>query len=313
MSAATGPVTCVLILVGAGLYFSPEQVAGRIRTGVSDALRPGQLAARRCVDLIGKETSRLATQSERSSQRKLEQLQAKLQNEQSRSAALVLQLARLSDRQAYQDSLPPALRSLPPLATESLVDATVLGQTVAEDWRKGRILNQGQAAGVRESELVVKSSRSLIDSGRDAGLSAEDTMLMGRCVIGKIEKVGRWSSTFLLLTDAGYRGRAQLVHQTDSGFVYGSKGILEGLGTSHCRLKGIPATDSVTVGDAVYTATGHGPQATPLYYGRVVEATLGQSDREWQVLVEPVPIPNDLSTVQILRISVNSDRLSAGL
>jgi rod shape-determining protein MreC len=157
----------------------------------------------------------------------------------------------------------------------------------------------------------VKSNHALVDVGRDGDLSPEDGVLLGRCVIGKVERVGRWTSTFLLLTDSGYRGRAQLVHQADSGYVFGAKGILEGQGEPLCRLRGIASSDSVTVGDAVYAATREGLSSTPLYYGRVVEASLGPSDSEWKVLVEPVPVPSDLQSVQIMRTAVNNERLTA--
>ena len=313
MSSASGPVTCVLMLVGAGLYLAPDSVAVRLRAVVADSLKPGQMATCQLSDKLRAATAHVTSQSERARQQEVEQLREQLQAEQARAVSLQLQLARLADDQLRSESLPGPLRSLPRLTSTSLIDATVLGSALAEKWRKGKLLDRGEANGVRESELVIKSNRSLVDLGQDGQLSPEDGMLLGRCVIGKIERVGRWSSTFLLLTDAGYRGRAQLVHQTDTGFVYGAKGILEGQGESRCRLKGITSSESVTVGDAVYTATREGVPATPLYYGRVVEATLGTLDTEWKVLVEPVPLPNDLTSVQILRTAVNRDRLSAGL
>ena len=311
MSAASGPVACVLMLAGAGLYFAPESVAARVRMIVSDALRPGQIAVGRLATLAREEAAQVASKSERLRQREIELLQEQLQEEQARTAALQVHLARLVDLESREARLPNPLRVLPRLTSTALIDATVLGDAVAEKWRKGKLLNRGETGGVRESELVVKSGRSLVDAGRDANLSPEDDLLLGRCVIGKIERVGRWTSTFLLVNDSGYRGRAQLIHQTDSGFVFGAKGILEGQGATLCRLKGIGSSDSVSVGDAVYTATRDGLPATPLYYGRVVEATLGPNDSEWTVMVEPVPIPNDLTTVQILRIAVNPERVSA--
>lgn len=313
MSSASGPVTCVFMLVGVGLYFAPDNVAVKVRAAVGDVLKPGQIEAKRLVEYLRRSAESMDSQSERARQRELAQLQQELKDEQTRTAALQIQLARLADSQIRDESMPQALRHLPPLSSTSLIDATVLGETLAEKWRKGRLLDRGEASGVRESELVIKSSRPVVDIGRDGELSPEDSMLLGRCVIGKIERVGRWTSTFLLLTDAGYRGRAQLIHETDRGFVFGAKGILEGQGTSRCRLKGIASSESVSVGDAVYTATRQGQPATPLYYGRVVEANLGPSDTEWTVLVEPVPLPSDLTTVQILRTAINTDRLSAGL
>lgn len=313
MSSASGPLTCALMMVGVGLYFAPDNVVARVRTTVADTLKPGQVIARRLLDLTRENAATMASQSERARVREVEKLQSRLNEEQSRTAALRLQLARLTDQQHRDESLPEPMRKLPRLTSVSLIDATVLGDAVAERWRKGKLLDRGEASGVRESELVVKSDRALVDLGRDGELSPEDSLLLGRSVIGKIERVGRWSSTFLLLTDSGYRGRAQLIHQTDSGFVFGAKGIVEGQGTALCRLKGIASTESVTVGDAVYTATRDGFSSVPLYYGRVVEATLGPNDSEWKVMVEPVPLPGDLTDVQILRTAVNQDRLSAGL
>ena len=301
------------MLVGVGMYFAPDNVAARVRSAVSDSLRPGQIAAKRLTDLLRENATLISSPSDRVRQHEIERLQDQLVAEQARTAALQIQLARLGDLQTREESLPDRLRSLPPLTSSSLIDATVLGEALAERWRKGKLLDRGEANGVRESELVVKSSRALVDVGRDGNLSPEDGLLLGRCVIGKIERVGRWTSTFLLLTDSGYRGRAQLFHETETGFVFGAKGILEGQGGTLCRLKGIAASEAVTVGDAVYTATREGQLSTPLYYGRVVQATLGPSDTEWKVMVEPVSIPSDLATVQILRTVVNTERLSAGL
>lgn len=310
--SGAGPVACLLMLVGAGLHFAPDTVNARIRATVSDALRPGQSAARQVSILARENLSQLATKAEAARQRELNQLQEQLQEEQERTAALQLQLARLSELQNREDALPERMRSLPPLVSTSLVSADVLGDSIAEKWKKGKLLNRGEASGIRESELVVKSRHSLVDVGRDGKLSAEDALLLGRCVIGKIERVGRWTSTFLLLTDSGYRGRAQLVHQTDTGFVFVGKGILEGQGSPLCRLKGISSSEAVTVGDTVYTSARDGQPSTPLYYGRVVEATLDPAESEWMVLVEPVPVPSDLTSVQVLRTSVNAGRLTEG-
>lgn len=294
------------------MYFAPDTVAARVRGVVADAMKPGQMAVRRLTDLVRENAVQMTSSSERTRQREIDALQEQLREEQARTIALQVQLARFADIQVRDDSLPDSVRALPRLTSISLIDATVLGESLAERWRKGKLLDRGEVNGVRESELVVKSNHALVDVGRDGKLSPEDSLLLGRCVIGKIERVGRWTSTVLLLTDSGYRGRAQLVHPTDTGFVFGAKGILEGQGEALCCLKGIKSSEAISVGDAVYTATRDG-QMTPLFYGRVVEASLGPSDTEWKVLVEPVSLPNDLSAVQILRTSVNPERLSAGL
>jgi len=312
MSTASGFMACVLLLVSVGMYFAPDGVKDRVRSTVTDSLRPGQMAVRQTAKSFRENMAAWATKSTRSQTREIDQLHDQLRLEQSRQAALQIQLARLTDMQLREMSTPEPLRSLPRLTSSSLIDAAVLGEAVAESWRAGKLLNRGDANGVRESSLVVQSRHPLVDLGRDGELSPEDALLLGRCVIGKIERVGRWTSTFILLTDSEYRGRAQLVHQTESGFVFGAKGILKGQGTSKCRLEGIGTSDAVAIGDAVYTTNRDGLQGTPLYYGRVIEATLGVDDKEWKVLVDPVPIPRDLDSVQVLRTAINTERLAAG-
>lgn len=312
MSSVSGPLTCVLLLISVGMYSAPNGFTSSVRRVVADALRPGQAIARQASQWLQTNLESLAVQSAHLRHQESDQLQDELRLERSRTAALQIQLARMADHQARDLATPEPLRTLPRLTSSSLIEATVLGDALSESWRAGKLLDQGEANGVRESSLVLQSSQPLVDLGRDADVSAEDELLLGRCVIGKIERVGRWTSTFVLLTDSEYRGRAQLVHQTDSGFVFGARGILKGQGQPCCRLEGISSAESVVVGDAVYTTNRDGLQTTPLYYGRVTEAILGPNDKEWRVLVAPVPIPHNLSSVQILRTAVNSQRLAAG-
>ena len=305
-------MACGFVLVGVGLSFAPDGVASRLRGAVTDTMRPGQQAVCATGDSLREGLASLASQPARTQQRELARLQRELDDAKARSSALAARLARVHEEREHESALPTAMRRLPRLASVSLIEAAVLGDVLAEQWRNGKLLDRGEANGVRESSLVVNSRQPLVDVGRDGELSPEDSVLMGRSVIGKIERVGRWTSTFLLLTDAAYRGRAQLIQEAETGFAFGARGILKGQGGTLCKLEGIAATESVRVGDGVYTADRDGLASTPLYYGKVVEATLGPDDREWKVLVEPAPLPSRLTSVQVLRTRVNSERLAAG-
>ena len=312
MSSASLPVACGLVLVGVGLSFAPDGVASRLRGAVSDAMRPGQQAVGATVESLREGLASLTSQSARTQQVEVARLKRELEDANARSTALAARLAKVHEEREHESALPTAMRRLPRLASVALIEAAVLGDVHAEQWRSGKLLDRGEANGVRESTLVVNSRQPLVDVGQDGELSPEDSVLMGRSVIGKIERVGRWTSTLLLLTDAAYRGRAQLVQEAEKGFAFGARGILKGQGGALCKLEGIAATESVRVGDGVYTADRDGLVSTPLYYGRVVEATLGPDDREWKVHVEPAPLPSRLTSVQVLRTSVNSERLAAG-
>ena len=313
MSSWNLPATCGLMLVGVGLHFAPDAVSSRLRGAISDVMRPGQQAVSATGETLREGLAAISSPSVQTQQREVARLREELDAANARSAILVARLAESNDMRTREAVLPSTIQRLPRLTSPSLIEAAVLGDVLAEQWRSGKLLDRGTANGVRESALVVSSRQPLLDLGQDGELLPEDAVLLGRCVIGKVERVGRWTSTLLLLTDAAYRGRAQLIHVADNGFAWGGRGILKGQGGTLCQLEGIAATESVRVGDGVYTAERDGLVTTPLYYGRVVEATLGPDDREWHVLVEPAPLPNRLNSVQVLRMNVNSERLAAGM
>lgn len=304
-----------LTLIGAGLHFAPKNVAAGLRGAIQDMMRPGWQVARFAKDSLGGQLPILSVSSPARADQSLEDLADQLAAEQERSRALQTRLAQLTERYVSDDEITRASAKSDRLLLPSLVEVAILGDTLSEQWRAGKFLDQGAKNGLRENELVVstrKSQRTLIDFGEDASISTEDALLLGRYVIGKVENVGKWTSTVLLVTDSHYRGRAQLIRKTDDGqFVFGeARGILKGQGGPLCKLEGIPAESSVHIHDAVYTAERDGILPTPLYYGEVVEATLGQHDREWTVLVRPVPLPTSLTKVQVLRTTFNPDRMA---
>ena len=312
MTLQSALTACCLMLIGAGLYFIPDAVAESVRGTVTDILRPGYQLVHVSLHTLIRRESAVAGQD---ASVEIAELQAALVEEQERARALETQLAMLTERMGADQQV-PARRSQPSrLITRSLVDVAVLGDTLADQWRAGKLLDLGAKNGLRENEQVMaprKTQKQLLDQGEGAEISTEDAMLLGRCVIGKVEHVGRWTSTFQLVTDANYRGRAQLIREASNGsYVFEAHGILKGQGGPLCRLDGIPAESSVRVGDAVYTADRDGTQPIPLYYGKVIEARLETDDREWTVLVKPVDVPNPLTTVHVLRSAVNLERVVA--
>lgn len=310
----TGMTACCLTLLGVGLYFTPDGVAEKARGTLTDVLRPGCQAVRMVHEFVVPKATRGNEAAVSENGLSVEQLSDALAAERERNRALQVRLAQLTEQNSANQQISLILTKSNRLVFPSLIEAAVLGDAIAEKWRAGKLIDQGAKNGVRENELVVstrKSKKPLIDLGEDAQISTEDALMLGRCVIGKVERVGRWTSTFQLVTDAQYRGRAQLIRETSEGaFIFEAQGILKGQGQSLCKLDGIPAEKSVHVGDAVYTADRDGLLPTPLYYGEVVEAELGVDDREWKVLVKPIQLPSPLTTVQVIRTTVNPERLA---
>jgi cell shape-determining protein MreC len=160
----------------------------------------------------------------------LKQLKEALEAQQERNRALQIRMAQLLEQHSTDDQISTSLTKSRRLVLPTLIEVAVLGDSLSERWRAGKLLDQGAKNGVRENELVLstrKSKKPLIDVGEDLQISTEDALLLGRCVIGKVETVGRWTSTIQMVTDAQYRGRAQLIRQTSEGlFVFEAQGIL---------------------------------------------------------------------------------------
>ena len=304
---------CCLALVGAGLYVAPDKVTSRLHGEMTDVLRPAQHAIYLAREAISRRFGSSDLPRETTDHDTVTRLTEELEVARERNRALQTRLAQLTEERISEQGISPALARTKRLIVPALMEVAVLGDVVAEQWRAGKLIDQGAKSGLRENELVLasrKSTRPLIDAGDDSNLTTEDALLLGRCVIGKVEHVGRWTSTFQLVTDSRFRGRAQLIRETGAGFVFESQGILKGQGGPLCKLEGIPAEKSVRVNDAVYSAERDGILPTPLYYGHVVEAVLGPDEREWNVLVKPATLPSHLTRVQVLRTVINPERLA---
>jgi cell shape-determining protein MreC len=313
MSSRSSIVGCCLVLTGIGLCITPARTLTLVRGLIVDGLRPGQLAVKSLRETATVELKKLAPQAE-GDQERISRLEEELDAERERNRSLMIRLARQSESETVEQDIPSELKEAKRLVLPTLVKAAVLGESLSERWRGGKLIDVGAKKGLRENELVLsdrKPLRTIIDLGEDHDLSTEDFLLLGRCVIGKVENVGRWTSTIQLVTDSRYRARVQLIRKTDSGYVLDAQGILKGQGTALCKLEGISASQSVRVNDAVFTADRDGILPVPLYYGVVVEATLEADDREWTVLVKPVQMPSRLTSVDVVRTAVNPDRLAS--
>ena len=291
------------------LCFAPDQTTKSINGLVCDLLRPGLAALRwnqlqNDQHLSDREQDSVAPES----------VTRALEIEREKNRALQVRIAQLVEQYETENQFVNAIVKADRLLGPQLIDVGVLTETIGEPSRAGHLLEQGKKHGLRENELVLlsrKSQKSVIDVGTDNGVSVEDSLLLGRSVIGKVDHVGQWTSTCILVTDVRYRGRAQLIRETSDGlFSFEAQGILKGRGDRTCVLEGIPAESAVRVGDAVFTAERDGSLPTPLYYGEVIEAELKADDRQWTIVVQPMALPSRLTHVQILRTVVNAERLA---
>lgn len=182
----------------------------------------------------------------------------------------------------------------------AVVRAEIVSRQTLSRWQSVRHLNQGRTRGVSESSIVLEDNLPHLDQGSEAGVEAEFDVFIGRCVVGRIASVGRWTSTLEPIADPHYRALAQIVRPTDQGGTFGTEGILVGQGNGLCKLTEVPTTETVRVGDEVYTSDRDGRCRVPLYYGRV--KTVAEAGRHWDITVEPAVKTSELKLVAVLKL-----------
>ena len=110
--------------------------------------------------------------------------------------------------------------------------------------------------------------------------------------------------------DAPERDVVRLAAATPSGAAprLGSEGVLEGTGEPLARVRLIPVTEPVEVGDEVYTGAAAGVLARPLLYGRVVRVERPIGAAHWEIWMEPA-VDGRPERVAVLRIELNPRRV----
>ena len=278
-----------------------------VRSALHDALSPGRLALMaitpHSVD-SGKTVSgagpvRIDTSRELNVQQLHKMRQLMIEN-----ARLRRDLKQSKDATAIAEFIEPA---------ESLTDyAMIPAQVISSSGLPGSlrelIISAGNSAGITRSELVVDGSGAVLDVGSDGGAAAGDRVLSGSSVIGRIEKTGRWVSMVQPVTSADFRAQVQLLRASEDGLHFGAVGMLEGTGSSECRLTGVSYTEAVTVGDTVVSADINGVRGPRLFFGTVTSAEF-LAGGQWDVRIQPGFTLSDLDRVGIVRISLQTDAM----
>jgi cell shape-determining protein MreC len=225
---------------------------------------------------------------------------------------LLVENARLSEelKLAEKFGVSPIPLSAGRKVTEpEVIPAAIINGQTSGLWRSSAHLDRGGGQGVSESSVVLDDTAPHIDQGEEAGLQPELDVFVGRCVVGRIIAVGRWTSTIELVTDSRYRALAQILRPTDQGGTFGAEGILIGQGHTTCKLTEVPTTQSVRVGDEVYTSDRDSRTPVPLYYGRV--ARVEEAGRNWDITIEPAVKAADLKRVAVLKAPPRLGRMLA--
>lgn len=307
-------ITTLCLLAAIGLGFAPPGVQSWLRATIRDGFQPGvPLAASTQKSIATQLRQRFVGEDEQHLQSQISNLKSELSQAQKQLRRERLAHQRTRDQkllalQRHDDQRRPI--DPPPLIVPQVVEANVLGDELAASWRTGKLLDRGRASGIVEASPVLDANAKLVDQGEDSGLAADLPVFAGSCVVGKLQHVGHWSSTWVPLTDKRFTGRARLACVTAAGLVFGADGVLIGNGQNACRLTKIRATEPVSEGDEVFSLETPGGFETPLFYGTVTRAELAPGATTWEIEVRPAIDPQTARSVSIVRPMVNPKRLA---
>ena len=298
----------VLVLSVVSMTADRFQILSGFRTAAHDFLSPGRMVV---ASLSGMENTTQRSLATISDDPRMTQLEQQLESLESQRRQLLIENARLNNELRLAGQLPEAVMPRDSLAGFEVIPARVLSRHGMPPALQQLFIDAGRAHGMKRSELVLDSNGLLLDEGAQSGVTSSHQVLLGRTVLGRIERAGRWVSEVLPVTDPQFSVRVRLMRPTPSPLsepVIGlTEGILEGTGTG-CRIAGIPYTDSVAVGDEVFSADINGMSGPKLYFGRVVDARF-ESGGEWTVLVRPGAAAEQVRSVSILRPTLNSSKI----
>lgn len=298
-----GRVAALCVAVGIALCFTPASLRRPLRDAALLALGPGLRTAQAVQGPLRGASDWLeaARQSavERTVQRHLvHRLQR--ENQQLRTA---LAAAQLRDEDSAQDTLPRLL------AVEG-VRVRILGHLARQHLAQEALVDVGSRDAFLAESPVVAPAEALLDAGTRQALSPEQLVLAGARLYGKLAEVGPWTSVVRHVTAPGFRAVAQLARRDGSRLHWGARGVIEGIGQPHLRLRLVPTTEPVSVGDRVYCAELREAVPLPLLIGEVVRVTRLAGEDHWNIEVAPAVGRDVFDELVALRPRVNPQRLA---
>ena len=232
---------------------------------------------------------------------------ALLENELQRRQ-LVIENARLRNelRKSREQSAAGAF-DIVPLMNFHAVPANILSHSGLSGSVRELIVDAGKTLHLKPSDLLVDGSGILLDQGQQQGIDAGQRVVNGMAVVGRITEASQWVALVQPVSHEEFSAAIQLVKNSPQGAAFGAEGLLVGIGSGRCRVSGIPYTESVSVGDEVFSADINGIKGPRLYYGKVVRAEFSAGG-EWDVHVEPAVDHRKLDQVAVVQPAVHRGR-----
>ncbi|MBX3442443.1 MAG: rod shape-determining protein MreC [Planctomyces sp.] len=299
-------------LIGGGvLCAAPQVVQDSIRGLARDALRPGLVLGAIAREQVTRPRVAQPAPSNGGSDGSREELE-QWRRRARQALAIADRLQRDLDQMTRERPAPYIGERGQPLLVPQIIDARILVRSVVDDLgQAAATIDRGQQHTAGTDQWVLSADELVIDQGESADIAADNPVLAGRAVFGRIATTGRWTSQVTHLSQAGFRVHARLVRESPNGLVQGAEGILVGLGDGRCRLELIPATLPVEPGDMVLTAEPAPGIGESLYLGDVMRAEIPAGSAHWAIDVRPGVAVGDVERVQVVRAGLNPVRTAA--
>ena len=219
-----------------------------------------------------------------------------------------------------------------PLATPHAISARLIGDELVSLWKSNRLLDRGSKSGLFEDQWVLDGEAPKIDHGQTSNIVDSLPVFAGRCLVGRIAKSGRWTSSLQLTSDPEFRAKAVVLipaagsrsgsrqdfrrahtAETLDDFrypgVFSQEFLLEGAGNGACRLVSVPSSEHIQEGALVYSVPGDRGIEAPMLFGQVSQATLQPGSLHWDITVTPAVDVESLNSVQVVTTRLNPARI----
>ena len=195
-----------------------------------------------------------------------------------------------------------------------LIAARVLLPDQQQRWKTGTLIDAGKSKKIGERDWIISSELPLIDLGEDYGIKPDEILLSGRAVLGQIDAVGRWTSSYRSITHPKFRCPATVIKPGNSKQPIQriqAVGSFHGTGNEFCELRYIENTYPVRKGDLVVLADEQQRFEGSLVLGTIAEARVLSNSPYWKILVRPVESEKNNRDVLVIIEELNPLRLLA--
>lgn len=304
-----GGVATLVVCGALGLMLLPMPVTDALRSLASDALAPGERAARFVVSpLAAWVDARRAALVARHVDAETQATIAELRAENERLRGTLLHVAGAPTERAGAETALVSGALTPARVLDGHTRAALAGMARIDAGAQQR-LSAGLLA-VEGSGNDDQGSATALKVGAIDGCAAGQPVLAGSRVVGKLAHVDREMSWLLSPTDPKYRDEVVIHGAERSAATAEGHGILEGMGDGRCRVRMVSASQPVAVGDVVFPAGGEGLWETPPSYGQVISAERPPGATHWEIVVQPWG--GRLSrVVSVVRAALRPPRLAA--